>query len=78
MRRSSSPPMEKGGLPSVGCATVNVAGSYVYEIDLMDAGEPGTSVACRILMAAILYDSGTHTLRAAISRWRSATSRAMG
>lgn len=46
----------------IGSATVNGAGSYEYEIDLKDAGEPGTSDTYRILIPSLPYDSGAHTL----------------
>jgi hypothetical protein len=46
----------------IGSATVNGAGSHEYEIDLYDAGEPGTSDTYRILIPDIGYDSGEHTL----------------
>jgi hypothetical protein len=55
---SGSPPQAT----IIGSATVNGAGSYEYEIDLKDAGEPGTSDTYRILIPGIAYDSGTHTL----------------
>jgi hypothetical protein len=46
----------------IGSATVGGTGSHEYEIDLADAGEPGTSDTYRILIPDIGYDSGTHTL----------------
>jgi hypothetical protein len=45
-----------------GSATVNGAGTHEYEIDLKDAGEPGTSDTYRIFIPDIAYDSGTQTL----------------
>jgi hypothetical protein len=47
----------------IGSATVNGSGSHEYEIDLKDAGEPGTSDTYRIRIPDIGYDSGTHTLQ---------------
>jgi hypothetical protein len=46
-----------------GHATVNGSGSYEYEIDLTDNGEPGTSDMYRILIPAVAYESGPQTLR---------------
>jgi hypothetical protein len=56
-----------------GRATVNGAGSYEYEIDMRDTGEPGVGGdSYRILIAGVptgmppapaTYDSGTHTLK---------------
>jgi hypothetical protein len=47
----------------IGSATVNGSGSHEYEIDLKDAGEPGTADTYRILIPDIPYDSGTQTLQ---------------
>jgi hypothetical protein len=47
----------------IGSATVSgTSGSHEYEIDLKDAGEPGTSDTYRILIPDTGYDSGTQTL----------------
>ena len=46
----------------IGSATVNGSGSHEYEIDLKDAGEPGTSDTYRIQIPDSGYDSGTHKL----------------
>jgi len=45
-----------------GHATVNGSGSYEYEIDLKDAGEPGTGDMYRIFLPTLPYDSGLRTL----------------
>ena len=44
-----------------GQATINNAGSYVYQIDLRDKGEPGTNDTFRIRLSNG-YDSGERTL----------------
>jgi hypothetical protein len=44
-----------------GTATVNGSGSVDYEIDLVDAGEPGTADTYRIVLSNG-YDSGVQTL----------------
>jgi hypothetical protein len=41
-----------------GHATVDGSGSYEYEIDLMDAGEPGTNDTYKILIPGVPYTSG--------------------
>ena len=46
----------------VGHASVNGSGSYEYEIDVKDAGEPGTSDTYGIRIPGVVYDSGSHTL----------------
>lgn len=46
-----------------GHATVDGAGSYEYQIDLHDNGEPGTSDKYRIFIPAVAYESGLQTLR---------------
>ncbi len=45
-----------------GHTSVNGSGSYEYEIDVKDAGEPGTSDTYRILIPLAPYDSGSHNL----------------
>lgn len=45
-----------------GHATVDGSGSYEYEIDLTDAGEPGTNDTYGILIPEAAYDSGRRTL----------------
>jgi hypothetical protein len=45
-----------------GHATVNGSGSYEYEIDLMDNGEPGTNDVYRIFLPAVPYESGPQKL----------------
>ena len=44
-----------------GTATVNGSGSFDYEIDLVDSGEPGTADTYRIVLSNG-YDSGVQTL----------------
>ena len=44
-----------------GTATINGSGSFDYEIDLVDAGEPGTADTYRIVLSNG-YDSGVQTL----------------
>jgi hypothetical protein len=46
-----------------GNATVNGAGSYEYQIDLEDHGEPGTDDKYRIFIPGVAYESGLQTLR---------------
>jgi len=46
-----------------GNATVDGAGSYEYEIDLQDNGEPGTDDKYRIFIPGVAYESGLQTLR---------------
>jgi hypothetical protein len=46
-----------------GNATVNGAGSYEYEIDLVDDGEPGVADKYRIFIPGLGYESGVQTLR---------------
>jgi len=46
-----------------GNATVNGSGSYEYEIDLMDNGEPGINDSYRILIPLLPYDSGPQKLQ---------------
>ena len=45
-----------------GNAEVNGSGSYEYEIDVTDNGEPGTTDMYRIFVPGVLYDSGSQTL----------------
>jgi hypothetical protein len=45
-----------------GHATVNGMGSYEYEIDLKDAGEPGTNDVYRIAIPGVGYESGPQKL----------------
>jgi hypothetical protein len=45
-----------------GHATVNGMGSYEYEIDLKDAGEPGTNDMYRITIPGVGYESGPQKL----------------
>jgi hypothetical protein len=45
-----------------GHATVNGMGSFEYEIDLKDNGEPGTNDMYGILLPAVPYASGTQKL----------------
>ncbi|MCU1337582.1 MAG: hypothetical protein JWO19_3163 [Bryobacterales bacterium] len=45
-----------------GHATVDGMGSYEYEIDLKDAGEPGTNDMYRIMIPGVAYDSGPQKL----------------
>jgi hypothetical protein len=44
-----------------GTATINGSGSFEYEIDVVDAGEPGTADTYRIWLSNG-YDSGVQTL----------------
>lgn len=46
----------------VGTASVNRSGTHEFEIEVTDAGEPGTSDTYRIRMPDVMYDSGTHML----------------
>jgi hypothetical protein len=46
----------------IGSASADGTGSHEFEIELKDAGEPGTSDTYRIRIPDIAYDSGTHTL----------------
>jgi hypothetical protein len=46
-----------------GNATVDGAGSFEYEIDLQDNGEPGVNDMYRIFIPGIAYDSGLRTLQ---------------
>ena len=46
-----------------GSATVDGSGSYEYQIDLKDAGEPGINDTYRIFIPGVPYESGTQTLR---------------
>ena len=46
-----------------GNATVDGAGSFEYQIDLKDAGEPGTEDTYRIFIPGVAYESGKQTLR---------------
>jgi hypothetical protein len=46
-----------------GHTAVDGAGSYEYEIDLEDHGEPGTADKYRIFIPAIAYESGLQTLQ---------------
>ena len=45
-----------------GHTAVNGTGSYEYEIDLKDAGEPGTNDMYRIMIPGVGYDSGPQKL----------------
>ena len=45
-----------------GHTAVNGTGSYEYEIDLKDAGEPGTNDMYRIMIPGVGYDSGPRKL----------------
>jgi hypothetical protein len=47
----------------IGTATVNGSGTHEFEIEVTDAGEPGTSDTYRIRIPDVMYDSGTHTLK---------------
>jgi hypothetical protein len=44
-----------------GTATINGSGSFDYELDLVDSGEPGTADTYRIVLSNG-YDSGVQTL----------------
>ena len=44
-----------------GTATINGSGSFEYQIDLQDSGEPGTADTYRIVLSNG-YDSGVQTL----------------
>ena len=46
-----------------GHATVDGAGSFEYEIDLQDNGEPGINDMYRILIPGIAYESGLQRLQ---------------
>ena len=46
-----------------GNATVDGSGSFEYEIDLQDNGEPGIADKYRIFIPGVPYDSGLQTLR---------------
>jgi hypothetical protein len=46
-----------------GHATVNGSGSYEYEIDLTDNGEPGINDMYRILIPGVAYESGSQRLQ---------------
>ena len=46
-----------------GNATVDGSGSYEYQIDLQDNGEPGTNDKYRIFIPGVAYESGLQTLR---------------
>jgi hypothetical protein len=46
-----------------GNTAVNGAGSYEYEIDLQDNGEPGINDSYRILIPGVPYDSGLQKLQ---------------
>ena len=46
-----------------GNATVDGSGSYEYQIDLQDNGEPGTDDKYRIFIPGVAYESGLQTLR---------------
>jgi hypothetical protein len=46
-----------------GNATVDGAGSYEYQIDLLDNGEPGVDDKYRIFIPGVGYESGLQTLR---------------
>jgi len=45
-----------------GHAAVNGSGSYEYEIDLTDKGEPGINDSYGILIPGVPYGSGTQNL----------------
>ena len=47
----------------LGTAAVNGSGSHEYEIDVKDAGEPGTNDTYAIRIPDIAYNSGVHNLR---------------
>ena len=46
-----------------GNTTVDGSGSYEYQIDLQDNGEPGTNDKYRIFIPGVAYESGLQTLR---------------
>ena len=46
-----------------GNATVDGAGSFEYQIDLQDNGEPGIDDKYRIFIPGVAYESGLQTLR---------------
>jgi hypothetical protein len=46
-----------------GHATVDGSGSFEYEIDLQDNGEPGVNDMYRMFIPGIAYDSGLRTLQ---------------
>ena len=46
----------------IGTASVNGSGSYEYEIDVKDAGTPGTNDTYAIRIPAVAYNSGPHML----------------
>jgi hypothetical protein len=46
-----------------GQATVDGAGSFEYQIDLQDNGEPGIADKYRIFIPGVAYESGLQTLR---------------
>ena len=46
-----------------GRTTVDGSGSFEYEIDLQDNGEPGVNDMYRIFIPGIVYDSGLQTLQ---------------
>ena len=46
----------------IGSASVNGSGSYEYEIDVTDGGEPGTNDTYGIRIPGVAYDSGEQNL----------------
>jgi len=47
----------------IGMASVNGSGSYEYEIDVTDGGEPGANDTYAIRIPGVAYDSGEHNLQ---------------
>jgi hypothetical protein len=47
----------------IGTASVNGSGSYEYEIDVKDGGEPGTNDTYAIRIPGVAYSSGEHNLQ---------------
>jgi hypothetical protein len=47
----------------IGTASVNGSGSYEYEIEVKDAGEPGTNDTYGIRIPLLPYNSGVHQLQ---------------
>src|SRR5438128_131865 len=47
----------------LGTASVNGSGSYEYEIDVKDGGEPGTNDTYAIRIPGVAYISGEHNLQ---------------
>jgi hypothetical protein len=47
----------------IGTASVNGSGSYEYEIDVKDGGEPGTNDTYAIRIPGVPYNSGVHDLQ---------------